>query len=779
MARTLIVPGVSVETRFDVPPPLPSRSGILGVVGIVDRVPSGSELEGVTTAPELLDRFGPATRFSFPEVMDAIANGVSQVFISPVDPRSGTPAELTILDDESQAVAVLRARAVGPWGNDLAARVVRTLTSDGRTVRRLSLEISHRGTAIERFDNLVFDATRETDFFVTINRDSTLVVALDPDLMTDLPAHDADLVAFQDSSAQPARGGLVAGADTLINVTAAEPGERGNRIALSVSPGRASRNFAGGAAAPSIRFSAREAGAPGALVAVGITGDASAVVIEVQDSSGNVRSYGGGASPIDTVARLLAALAADPTIFVTRRGDVLPAPTAGRQALQPTVTVTVANEGLDTQDFADLESATAIAAALDASPSLVAALGPGVDGTRLPDIGTPNAFFLSSGRDAGPASRYRGRDNPAVNVLELVPAPSADAAATRMQFSAGTRAGTVRLRVGLQLPGGFVEQENFDNLTMDPDDPGYLPATLAESSGLVRALDLFVRRGASHLPAASLAPQRFSGGTMPSLGAWQAATDALAAVSDVDLVLAGLQGWRDTTLSHVDVQRALSAHATTQSDLARNRIAIASVNPATHDNPAAILQHAAEVASRRLILVAPGGAEGAIAGLLGHLDVFQSPTFKNIGSISARLVPYSDSDLNALVGADGNVCMVIAKRGRGTICVKGIASDGFQISVLRTADRCVREVSKVADRFIGQLNNAEQRGALRQMIVDTFTQMERDGALVPSMDGKEPAFQVALYGSQTDFATGILRIDIAVRPVRAIDYVYATIRVKN
>jgi hypothetical protein len=208
MARTLIVPGVSVETRFDVPPPLPSRSGILGAVGIVDRTPSDSELEGVTTAPELLARFGPATRFSFPEVMDAIANGVSQVFISPVDPRSGTPAELTILDDESQAVAVLRARAVGPWGNDLAARVVRTLTSDGRTVRRLSLEISHRGTAVERFDNLIFDATRETDFFVTINRDSTLVVAVDPDLMTDLPAHDADLVAFQDSSAQPARWSL-------------------------------------------------------------------------------------------------------------------------------------------------------------------------------------------------------------------------------------------------------------------------------------------------------------------------------------------------------------------------------------------------------------------------------------------------------------------------------------------------------------------------------------------------------------------------------------------
>ena len=474
MARALIVPGVSVETRFDVPPPLPSRSGILGAVGIVDRLATGSGLGGVTNAPELLEKFGPATRFSFPEVMDAIANGVSEVFVSPVDPRSGTAAELRLSDDESQAVAVLRARAVGPWGNDLAARVVRTLASDGRTVRRLSIEISHRGTAVERFDNLVFDASRETDFFATINRDSTLVVALDPDLMTDLPAHDADLTAFQDSGAQPARGRLVAGADTLINIAAEIPGDRGNRIALSVAPGRASRDFAG-AAAPSIRISARAAGASGALVAVGVTGDASAVVVDVQDAAGNVRTYGGGASPIDSVARLLAALAADPAILVVRRGDVLPAPTAGRQAMRPTVTVTVANEGADTVDFADLESALAIVAALDGSPTLVAALAVGAVGTRLPDTGVPNANFLAGGRDAGPARLFRGQDNPAADVLELVPAPGADAAATRIQFTAGTLGGTVRLRLGLQLPAGFVEQESFDNLSMDPDDP-YLSA---------------------------------------------------------------------------------------------------------------------------------------------------------------------------------------------------------------------------------------------------------------------------------------------------------------
>src|SRR5262249_48649772 len=186
-----------------------------------------------------------------------------------------------------------------------------------------------------------------------------------------------------------------------------------------------------------------------------------------------------------------------------------------------------------------------------------------------------------------------------------------------------------------------------------------------------------------------------------------------------------------------------------------------------------------QVGDRRFVLCAPSGAEGAVAGLLGHLEFFQSPTFKTVVDPGVPLVPYSDSELNALVGPNGNVCVVRFRRGRGVVCIKGIATDGFQISVTRVADRCVREVKAIADKFIGELNNAESRNALKQMIVATFTQLERDGALVPSVDGKSPAFLVDVYASQNDTAGGIVRIDIAVRPVRAIDYVYATIRIKN
>jgi hypothetical protein len=35
-----------------------------------------------------------------------------------------------------------------------------------------------------------------------------------------------------------------------------------------------------------------------------------------------------------------------------------------------------------------------------------------------------------------------------------------------------------------------------------------------------------------------------------------------------------------------------------------------------------------------------------------------------------------------------------------------------------------------------------------------------------------------VYSSQQDFAQGIVRVDLAVRPVRAIDYIYATVLVQ-
>jgi hypothetical protein len=183
------------------------------------------------------------------------------------------------------------------------------------------------------------------------------------------------------------------------------------------------------------------------------------------------------------------------------------------------------------------------------------------------------------------------------------------------------------------------------------------------------------------------------------------------------------------------------------------------------------------VRSDYFVLVAPARLEDAVAGLLGRQDYFQSPTFKTVAAPAAPVGGYSDSQLEKLI--TGNVVAVNEKRGLGVIVVKGLLTSGRQINVQRTANKAVRDVKAIADRYIGLLNNDGARNALRQQIFAMFLQMQKDGALVPSVDGKDPAFTVDVYSTQADFANGIVRIDIAVRPVRAIDYIYATILVKN
>ena len=110
--------------------------------------------------------------------------------------------------------------------------------------------------------------------------------------------------------------------------------------------------------------------------------------------------------------------------------------------------------------------------------------------------------------------------------------------------------------------------------------------------------------------------------------------------------------------------------------------------------------------------------------------------------------------------------MTVAKqRNRGILVIKGIDTTGQtgQISVTRVADHAVRGVKDLADLFIGTLNTADGRTALREKLVEFFLEMEREQAIVPSTDGTEPSFKVDVYSTQRDFALGIVRVDIAIR----------------
>jgi hypothetical protein len=310
-------------------------------------------------------------------------------------------------------------------------------------------------------------------------------------------------------------------------------------------------------------------------------------------------------------------------------------------------------------------------------------------------------------------------------------------------------------------------QETFRNLT-----GATLASALEASSALVSAA-----AGAStNLPVAGVS--NLSAGNHPTTGDYTTALQQLELDPGIDMVMASIQNFAAAGLNVDQVYAAIEAHCRTQSADAHNRIGFGSISPAENGNPDAIVARAGLLASERFVLVAPHGVLGAVVGLIGGLDYFRSPTFKRLSGVSALSYDYAPSELNTLI--EGGVLAVAKQRNRGIIIIKGIDTTGQtgQISVTRVADHAVRGVKELADLFIGALNTADGRTALREKLVEFFLEMEREQAIVPSTDGTEPSFKVDVYSTQRDFALGIVRVDIAIRPVRAIDFIYATILVE-
>ncbi|NML13677.1 phage tail sheath subtilisin-like domain-containing protein [Azohydromonas caseinilytica] len=323
----------------------------------------------------------------------------------------------------------------------------------------------------------------------------------------------------------------------------------------------------------------------------------------------------------------------------------------------------------------------------------------------------------------------------------------------------------------VQRPGGS-DVETHRNLSLDPANARYVVDVLARQSQLLKVRDA----SKLALPQASSDTVKYAlaNGKDAGRADYQAALAKLVNESDVDMVLVSVQDTADTARL-AQIYADLVSHCERMSALGQGRIGFAGIPGATAD---AIRGNAATLTnsliSDRLVLVAPFGTVGAVAGMVGSLDYFQSPTFKPLalGGV-APIGVEAQQELLKL-----NAVPVVSQRGRGIIVLRGLTSDGDQISVRRVADHAVRSVKSIGELFIGKLNNELGRGALKQHLTAALVQMEKDGALVPSTDGKDPAFKVDVYCSQDDFAKGIVRVDMAVRPVRAIDYVYAKVLVQ-
>lgn len=323
--------------------------------------------------------------------------------------------------------------------------------------------------------------------------------------------------------------------------------------------------------------------------------------------------------------------------------------------------------------------------------------------------------------------------------------------------------------------------ETFRNLSTLVDDPRFFMTVINGESGLIKL-------PAAVPPAAvggAIAPQNIkpdnapvalSGGLEPTVNAYSAALERLETQRQVDMVIASnrISNAADAT----ELNSAVISHCETMSRKAANRIGLGQIPPHGTARPdiEAAKAMALALTSDRFVLTAPSGYVGAVAGLLSAQKYFQSPTFKTLRGIAAPNFDFSDGDLKTLLTA--GLLPIDTLPRKGVAVVKGIATSQYQINVQRTADRAVRTVQNIAIDYIGLLNNQAQRSALRQRIDEAFNAMYREGALVPSADGLSPPYEVEVTATNADAAAGIVRIGIAVRPVRAIDYIYATINVR-
>jgi len=334
------------------------------------------------------------------------------------------------------------------------------------------------------------------------------------------------------------------------------------------------------------------------------------------------------------------------------------------------------------------------------------------------------------------------------------------------KIKVGVAKGSAKGTVAVQITNGVIF-EVWDNLVIDSKSDSYLVDVLTKNSKLVSAKDLTKAGKPAKNP--ELVEETMSGGVtaQPALKDFEAALETFEIEADIDMVYA-CDSWDPKVHALVD------AHCTNMSKDAKNRIGIGTVAPG--ESIADIVKRTEVLASDRFVLVAPYGVAGAVAGLISKLNYYESPTFKALTGIADLEVRYTPSQLMECLKA--GVLPLEARRGRGIIVEKGISTSKEQISVTRIADHAVRGARNVCENFIGTLNTEGGRTALREKLTEFLLTMVREDAIVPSVDGTKPAFLVDVYSSQLDFAQGIVRVDIAVRPVRAMDYIYATINVQ-
>jgi hypothetical protein len=199
---------------------------------------------------------------------------------------------------------------------------------------------------------------------------------------------------------------------------------------------------------------------------------------------------------------------------------------------------------------------------------------------------------------------------------------------------------------------------------------------------------------------------------------------------------------------------------------------------ADSDDVADVVANADSVADDRLVLVAPGirtidlaqGAEvrlppayaaAAIAGLIASLAVQVSPTNKTL-NVAGISTDYNDGEIKKLIQSR----VLVLEKKAGIRVMKGVTTDtgAFrQISVRRIVDFAKAGTRLGSQPYIGKLNNARVRAALKATLNGFLSDMVLNEALTE--------FALEVTATREQEISGVCLVTMYLKPTFSIDYI--------
>ena len=281
-----------------------------------------------------------------------------------------------------------------------------------------------------------------------------------------------------------------------------------------------------------------------------------------------------------------------------------------------------------------------------------------------------------------------------------------------------------------------------------PSDP-----LAAGTLNLMRSLELLFRNGATTVYARGLP----AGATTTDFGT---AVDELVK-EDVNLLVAP----ELTTANGLDVLRPAVNSAETN---ARDIIAVVGSDASTVANIKAQV-----VADKRVVLCAPGVVVGgtvlpgnytsaAVGGLIASLAVQSSPTNKVLPAVSGLSQKFSYGQLKDLL--QGNVLPLESRQGIRV--VRGITTQGAaftQITTRRIVDYAKAGVRVGSNPYIGRLNNARVRAALKATLDGFLSGMVLDEMLT--------GYTLDVSATRQQEINGIALVTMTLQPTFSIDFI--------